>query len=223
MGASSTLTLGNTSQNLNTGGTVSTANYIFAGAANVSFQVGLGGTANASVTGGIGVANVIITNKTFTTTTGATAVPIAASLVIREFATVETSAVFTAAATLYIPTAPTGGTSTKYAAWIDDGAVRIDSFTSIGTAAAPPTSAYLTLGAGTTAISPLRITPGVAPSSPVDGDVYYIDTNDRFMVRKNATDAEIISASAVTTEAVASDTTLTITYNGTTYKLLARA
>jgi len=223
IGASGTLAISNISQNLNTGSASTTnAAYLF-GTANVAFSGGIGGTAALSTTGGVNTANVIIPSRTITTSTGATAVPIVAGLVIREFATVETSAAFTAAATLYIPTAPTGGTSTKYAAWIDDGAVRIDSFTSIGTAAAPPTTAYLTLGAGTTGISPLRITPGVAPSSPVDGDVYYIDTNDRFMVRKNATDAELLSGSAVTTEALTSDTSITITYNGTTYKLLAKA
>lgn len=77
--------------------------------------------------------------------------------------------------------------------------------------------------AGTTSYAPINLAPGVAPSSPVDGDVYYINTNDRFMVRKNATDSEIISASTVTTEALVTDTSLTVTFNGTTYKLLARA
>jgi len=76
-------------------------------------------------------------------------------------------------------------------------------------------------GSSTTKAS-LRIRPGTAPSSPNDGDIYYIDTNDRLMFYKNATASEFLSASAVTTEVVVSDTTLTITYNGTTYKLLAR-
>lgn len=82
-------------------------------------------------------------------------------------------------------------------------------------------TALVHIAAGTTAQSQLRLAAGVAPSSPNDGDIYYIDTNDRLMFRKNATDAEVISASAVTTESVASNTTLTVTYNGTTYKLLA--
>ncbi len=81
----------------------------------------------------------------------------------------------------------------------------------------------LIIGAGTTAGAQLNLVPGVAPSSPNDGDLYYVNTNDRLMFRKNALDAEIISASAVTTEVVVSDTTLTITNNGVTYKLLARA
>lgn len=84
-------------------------------------------------------------------------------------------------------------------------------------------TALVHIGASTTGRASLRIAAGVAPSSPNDGDIYYIDTNDRLMFYKNATASEIISASAVTTEALTSDTSLTITYNGTTYKLLARA
>jgi hypothetical protein len=85
-----------------------------------------------------------------------------------------------------------------------------------------PTAA-LHIASGTTGRAQIRLTPGVAPSSPNDGDIYYVDTNDRFMLRKGALNAEIISASDVTTEVLVSDTSLTITYNGTTYKLLARA
>ena len=91
----------------------------------------------------------------------------------------------------------------------------------IGDATTTPT-AFLHIKAGTTGAAQIRLTAGVAPASPNDGDIYYIDTNDRFMVRKNTLDSEILSASAVTTEALTSDTSLTITYNGITYKLLAK-
>jgi hypothetical protein len=84
-------------------------------------------------------------------------------------------------------------------------------------------TAFIHIVAGTTSAAQLRLAAGVAPSSPNDGDIWYENTNDRLMFHKNATSCEIISASAVTTEAVTSDTTLTITYNGTTYKLLAIA
>lgn len=89
-------------------------------------------------------------------------------------------------------------------------------------AATNPT-ARVHIAAGTASASQINLTPGLAPSSPNDGDFYYVNTNDRFMFRKNTTDAEIISASAVTTEVLIGDTALTITYNGTTYKLLAKA
>ena len=84
-------------------------------------------------------------------------------------------------------------------------------------------SAFVDVAAGTTANAQIRLTAGVAPTTPNDGDIYYVNTNDRLMFRKNTLDAEIISASAVTTESVTSDTTLTVTYNGTTYRLLAIA
>lgn len=84
-------------------------------------------------------------------------------------------------------------------------------------------TAYIHVKAGTTSYAQLKFTAGVAPTSPTDGDVYYVDTNDRLMFFKNATACEILSASAVTTESVTSDTTLTVTYNGTTYRLLAIA
>lgn len=183
MGASATLSIANVTQNLNTGSSGSgNTSYQFGGTATTTFGAGAGGTGALSTTGGVSTANVIIPTRTITTSYGATAVPIVAGLVVREFATVETTAVFTAATTFYIPTAPTGGTSAKYSVWIDDGAVRIDSFTSIGTAAAPPTTAFLTLGAATTGISSLRMTSGTAPSSPVDGDMWYDGTDVKFRV-----------------------------------------
>lgn len=84
-------------------------------------------------------------------------------------------------------------------------------------------TAILDLSPATTAHASLRVQAGTAPTSPNDGDIWYENTNDRLMFRKNATSSEILSASAVTTEVVVSDTTLTITYNGVTYKLLAKA
>jgi hypothetical protein len=84
-------------------------------------------------------------------------------------------------------------------------------------------TSFLDIAAGTTAIGQLRLRAGVAPTSPNDGEVWYENTNDRLMFRKNTSSDEILSASAVTTEVVVSDTTLTITYNGVTYKLLAKA
>lgn len=96
-----------------------------------------------------------------------------------------------------------------------------DGFIGIRTSGVNTTN--LLLAASTANVSHLRLAPGVAPSSPVDGDIYYINTNDRLMFRKNTLDSEVISASAVTTEVAVTDTTLTVTYNGTTYKLLAKA
>lgn len=85
-------------------------------------------------------------------------------------------------------------------------------------------TALLHVAASTTAAASLRIAASTnSPSSPNDGDVWYLDTNDRLMFRKASNSVEILSASTATTEIVVPDTTLTITYNGTTYKLLAKA
>ena len=84
-------------------------------------------------------------------------------------------------------------------------------------------TAFVGIAAGVTGNAQMNLAPGVAPSSPVDGDIYYINTNDRLMFFKNATASEVISASAVTTEVVVSDTTLTVTFNGVSYKLLVKA
>ncbi len=120
-----------------------------------------------------------------------------------------------------IADAPTGG-GTAWNLYIDGTASNvIVGKTTHGSTTAP--TSFVSIAAGVTANAQINLAPGVAPSSPVDGDIYYINTSDRLMFYKNATACEVISASAVTTEALVSDTTLTITYNGTTYKLLARA
>ena len=121
------------------------------------------------------------------------------------------------------PVAGTNATITRsWALAVQAGNTQLAGSNYLGATGVAPT-AFAHIAAGTTAQAQIRLTPGVAPTTPNDGDVYYIDTNDRFMVRKNTLDSEIISASAVTTELVVSDTTLTITYNGVTYKLLAVA
>ena len=131
----------------------------------------------------------------------------------------------TDAYTFYVDGAPVQGTNatiTRRWAGAFGGNVAISGNTYHGALNVAPT-AFVHIAAGTTSVAQIRLAAGVAPSSPNDGDVYYVDTNDRFMVRKGSLDSEIISASAVTTEVQVSDTTLTVTYNGTTYKLLVKA
>lgn len=93
----------------------------------------------------------------------------------------------------------------------------------IGIRAAGSNTTSLLIAAGTTGVSQIRLSPGVAPTSPVDGDVYYVDTNDRLMFRKNATDVEVLSASAKTTEVIVPDTSITVTFNGASFKISALA
>jgi hypothetical protein len=93
-------------------------------------------------------------------------------------------------------------------------------------AASNAPTAVVHIGAVTTSRASLRIDPGsttTAPTSPNSGDMWHEGTGNRLMFRRGATSAEVISASAVTTEVVVSDTTLTIVFNNVAYKILARA
>lgn len=119
-----------------------------------------------------------------------------------------------------------GATSATYTAKFNNSSgtsntliIRDDGNIGIGTSTLP---SLLSIKAGTTAVAQINLAAGVAPTSPTDGDIFYIDTNDRLMFRKNATSCEILSVSAATTETVTADTTLTVTFNGATYKLDAR-
>jgi hypothetical protein len=77
--------------------------------------------------------------------------------------------------------------------------------------------------AGTTAIAPINLPPGVAPNTPNDGDIYYINTNDRLMFYKNATASEIIATSAVNVVSPTSpNRTITVLIDGTTYYIAAK-
>jgi hypothetical protein len=93
-------------------------------------------------------------------------------------------------------------------------------------AASNAPTAVVHIGAVTTSRASLRIDPGsttTAPSSPNSGDIWHEGTGNRLMFRQGSASNEIICASAVTTESVVSDTTVTIKLNNVTYKLLARA
>ncbi len=90
---------------------------------------------------------------------------------------------------------------------------------------APTPTAYLTLAAGVSTASagaPLKFTSGTNLATAEAGAMEYNGT-DLFFTKSGTTRGNVLVATAVTTEAVLSDTTLTITYNGTTYKVLARA
>lgn len=87
---------------------------------------------------------------------------------------------------------------------------------------ASPT-AVLHLAAGTTARASLRIAPGVAPSSPNDGDRWYEDTNDRFMFRNSSASVEMLATASVNSVSPTSpNRTITVVINGTTYYIAAK-
>lgn len=85
-------------------------------------------------------------------------------------------------------------------------------------------TAMLHLPAGTASANtaPLKFTSGTNLTTGEAGAMEYNGTN-LFFTRSGTTRENIICASAVTTEVVVSDTTVTINVNGTTYKLLAKA
>ena len=83
-------------------------------------------------------------------------------------------------------------------------------------------TAKLHVGAGTTTLAPLKLTSGTNLTTAEAGAFEY-NGADLFFTKSGTTRGNVLVATAVTTEVVVSDTTLTITYQGTTYKVLARA
>ncbi len=80
----------------------------------------------------------------------------------------------------------------------------------------------LGLAAGTTTYAPLRFTSGTNLTTAVAGGMEYNGTN-LFFTRTGTTREGVLTQSAVTTEVIVSDTSVTINIGGVTYKLLARA
>lgn len=82
--------------------------------------------------------------------------------------------------------------------------------------------ALMEIAGGTTAYAPLKLTSGTNLTTAQAGAFEYNGTN-LFFTRTGTTREGVITQSAVTTEALVSDTSVTINIGGTTYKLLARA
>jgi len=85
-----------------------------------------------------------------------------------------------------------------------------------------PTKGYLEIKAGTTTLAPLVLTSGTNNTTAQPGAIEYNGTN-LFFTRTGTTREGVLTQSAVTTEVVVSDTTVTVNIGGVTYKLLARA
>lgn len=83
---------------------------------------------------------------------------------------------------------------------------------------------FLQLAAGAAAAgkAPLKFTSGTNLTTGEAGAMEYNGTN-LFFTRSGTTREGVLTQSAVTTETVISDTTVTVNIGGTTYKLLARA
>lgn len=83
-------------------------------------------------------------------------------------------------------------------------------------------TARLHIGAGATGLAPLKLTSGTNLTTAEAGAFEYNGTN-LFFTRAGTTREGVLTQSAVTTEVIVSDTSVTINIGGTTYKLLARA
>lgn len=129
-------------------------------------------------------------------------------------------------ATLYIEGQPTNGTNTTvtnpWALWVDAGNLRLDGSVAIGVTTTPTARLHLGAGTATASTAPLKFTSGTNLTTAEAGAMEYNGTN-LFFTRSGTTRENVICASAVTTEVLVTDTSLTINYNGTTYKILARA
>lgn len=92
----------------------------------------------------------------------------------------------------------------------------------LGTNAAPTAQIHFQAGDANAGHAPIKFVAGTNMATAETGAVEYNGTN-LFFTRTGTTRETIPCISAVTTEVVVSDTTLTINYNGTTYRLLATA
>jgi hypothetical protein len=83
-------------------------------------------------------------------------------------------------------------------------------------------AAWLHLPAGSTTVAPLKFTSGTNETTAEAGAMEYNGTN-LFFTRSGTAREGVLTQSAVTTEALTSDTSVTVNIGGTTYKLLAKA
>lgn len=100
---------------------------------------------------------------------------------------------------------------------------RIDTSHRVGIGESSPTAwLHLKAGISTAGFAPLKFNSGTNLTTAENGAMEYNGTN-LFFTRTGAVRENILMSSAVTTESVVSDTTVTVNIGGTNYKLLARA
>jgi hypothetical protein len=90
------------------------------------------------------------------------------------------------------------------------------------TTSAPTARLHLPAGASGANNAPLKFTSGTNLTTAEAGAMEYNGTN-LFFTRSGTTREGVLTQSAVTTEALTSDTSVTVNIGGTTYKLLAKA
>lgn len=121
-------------------------------------------------------------------------------------------------------TGSTATVTTKYGFYESMASGTINRFNNRVVIGAATPTALLHLGAGTATANtaPLKFTSGTNLTTGETGAMEYDGTN-LFFTPTGTTRQSILMSATVTTESVASDTTVTVNIGGTTYKLLARA
>lgn len=91
-----------------------------------------------------------------------------------------------------------------------------------GGVTSPTADIHIGAGTATAGTAPLKFTAGTNLTTAENGAMEYNGTN-LFFTRTGAVREGVLTQSAVTTEVVVSDTTVTVNIGGVTYKLLAKA
>ncbi len=152
----------------------------------------------------------------------------AATLYINGPWTAGTNAAITNSHAILIPTLALSGVTNAYGLTVAAPSGATNNYAAqftgkVGISTAAPTAA-LHLPASTTSAgtAPLKIASGTVMTTAETGAIEYNGTN-LFFTRSGTTREGVLTQSAVTTETLVSDTSVTVNIGGVTYKLLARA
>ena len=205
---------------LTTGSATSTFWPNFTNTSNSGFLLGGGtltykllsvGNSSGSVSGGSSASSFIVANSTWTVTTSG-ACPIVASASFVAPTLVETSGTITNSTNVYISGPPTGGTSTKYALWIDSGTTRFDGDVKLNDAGngiyikegSNATMGTATLVAGTVTVSTTKVTASSRILLTIQSlGTVAVPTTVGITARTAGTSFTITSANAVDTSVIA--------------------
>lgn len=94
--------------------------------------------------------------------------------------------------------------------------------TKLGIGVTPAARVHISAGSAAAASAPIKLTSGPVMTTPETGSIEYNGAN-LFFTRTGTIREGILTQSAITTEVVVSDTTVTVNIGGVTYKLLAKA
>lgn len=112
----------------------------------------------------------------------------------------------------------TGHTGTNIGTRLDSVGFRIGAISTLHTT----NTAKFEITAGSATVAPFKLNSGTNLTTPVNGVMEYNGTN-LFFTRAGAVREGVLTQSAITTEVLVSDTSVTVNIGGVTYKLLAKA